>query len=265
MWGPPGVAFSAIVLAALVVVATVGLVAIASHPTPPASPAVGYASEVVHIPVNGGNLSGPESNFSFGGILFHLWPEYILGNNWLTGAAVEPSGMELVLIDTNNVSWAVPPGCQTCRGLSNYTAFDGTVGVTWLSNTAHSDTVLLRAAWPQLDYATSTVTFPPGNGTPDCGLGFCNLTFQGITFKLAEFPPNSAGIGFTIVAVGANGSTLLRSALGGPPEVACGIRPPDVGLPIMCQETMSSNLGVGVAWDGYQNVTLMVRSGSPEV
>ncbi|HTS32981.1 MAG TPA: hypothetical protein VMI55_03460 [Thermoplasmata archaeon] len=252
-------------MAALVVVATVGLVAIANHPTAPTSSAVNYASEVVRIPVNGGNLSGPESNFSFGGILFHLWPEYIVGTNWLTGAAVGPSGMELALIDTNNVSWAVPPGCRACGGLSNFTAADKTFGVTWLSSSAHSDTVLLRAAWPQPEYALSTVTFPPGDRKPDCQLGFCNVTFQGITFHFSEFPPNPAGSGFDIVAVGANGSTLLQSALGGPPAYNCGIRPPGVSLPIMCEETMSNNLRVGVAWDGDQNVTLIIRSASPEL
>jgi hypothetical protein len=264
MRDPSGVALSAIIITASVVVATVGILAFTTLPTRPTSTAVGYVSEVVHIPVNGGNLSGPESNFSFGGLRFHLWPVYA-GQDWLGGAAVEPSGMEFALVDTNNVSLPLPPGCPACGVSSRFIAPDGTFGVTWLSSTAHSDTVLLRAAWPQLDYALSPVRFPPGNSTPECRLGFCNVTFQGITFQLREFRPNSAGVGFSIVAVGANGSTLLDSALGGPPAVNCGARPPGMSLPIMCLETMSSNLRVGVAWDEDQNVTLMVRSVGPEV
>ena len=258
MRGPSGVALSAAIVTALVVVATVGIVAFTSHPTPSTAPAVGYVSEVVRIPVNGGNLSGPESNFSAGGIRFHLWPEYMFGNDWLGGAAVEPSGMELALLDTNTVSLAAPPGC--C--ISNFTAPDGTFGATWLSGKAHSDTVLLRAALPQPDYAISTVTIPPGNATPDCQLGSCNVTFRGITFQITEAPPNPGGTVFDVVALGANGTTLLQTTLGGP-LVDCGIHLPGATLPIMCEETVSNDLRVGVAWGEGQNVTLMVGSAGP--
>lgn len=262
--------WQAITVLVSVLVAVIAAVAsIASTPRPSHTPACAlspcsmshgglvYKTQVFQIPASGTG-SGPLTRISFGGIPFALWPVSDNALHELQGTALEPGGLRLAFVvwaDNSSVGGNPPPTNETVR---TWYAPDGEIGVYWVSYGVQSDSVRLAVSSPSLVYAEKNVTLNRSalSAGPPTTFSFLEYNF---TISIYGWP-SPAGPSLDANVVGPNGSTVQLGLWAGPPVCTIGDAPPSMLANATCLETAADNHTVGLVWDGYLGVKLLVRT-----
>jgi hypothetical protein len=226
-----------------------------------------YLAENVSIPVHAATY-GPETNVSFDGIIFELWPALLPPDlGYLQGAAREPGGIvQTFLVDTNNLWFggAPPP---TNASVRQWMSPDGLAGLHWLSGTNTTFSVELLVAGPPFQYAYENVSLRPGPGRSDGPVE--STSFGGALFSLQAHGWGAFGAWTSASVILPNGTSFAFP--NGPWDE--GLAPPPLacedwnGLPpwfldnATCGEAVTPGYGAGLTYDGELNVTLFVRVG----
>jgi len=229
----------------------------------PPNGAITYTSETIQIPSNGSSW-GPVTNASFEGVQFLLCPEF-LSSSWfyLQGTGTELSGARFafVVVQDNSTPFGNGSPLFPSIGVREWFSPDGEFGVAWLSSTEHSITVQLSVANPLTVFFSEDVTLsPPINYTPAPK----TVAYLGVTFSLRVLGwLTPAGPTLNATATMPNGTTYPLSMWEGPLYACASANGTPFWVPdnATCLAHGSPDHDVAILWDGYLNVTLMVRSG----
>ncbi|MCI4331143.1 MAG: hypothetical protein L3K19_04775, partial [Thermoplasmata archaeon] len=222
--------------------------------------ALAYRSEVVQVPASPPN-GALVQNTSFLGCYFRAWIElHTPFGAYIQGTATEPSGLELAFeVWENNSSFGGNPK-PTNDTVQTWFSPDGEVGVEWLSEVRGSSLVRLSVAQPLPTYLTSSFALTleqASAGTPEY------TYFDGMHFTVqSEGWDSRDGMGMSVVVTEPNGTVVQLGAGVGPVFNACSLLgdiPSSILQNATCTENFAADLSVGMVYDGYLGVTLMVR------
>ena len=229
----------------------------------PYSEPINYSSEVVQIPSNGAGW-GPVTNTSFDGVRFLFCPEF-LSSEWfyLQGTGTEADGVRLAFVvwedNSSGVGTSLP--WVPSEAIRTWFSPDGVFGIAWLSSTTHSIAVEISVAFPIPRFSTEDVTMNPIVNFTEVPT---TTVYVGVTFSLQVQGWGTSGyVTLNATAAMPNGTTYLLSMREGP-ILACASAnntPGWVADHAICSEHGSPDRVVVVLWDGYRNVTLLVRVG----
>lgn len=224
-----------------------------------------YSYVTVPVPSNG-SQSGPVTWANISGFQFRIWPE--LSSPWevyLQGTGREPSGIILafVVFSNNSSIGGNPP--PTNESVRSWYSPDGTFGVVLMSYTFDSFNVRLLVANPMISYdgMNATLSPEPPHADENSIMNWTNVSWDGYAFDMGivgSYSPAGPSLRTTVVAT--NGSSLSLNIWDGP-LTACSIvgsTPLDILQGASCLETSGWNHSIALLWNGWLNVTLMVRS-----
>ncbi|HZY92855.1 MAG TPA: hypothetical protein VFG07_08845 [Thermoplasmata archaeon] len=219
-----------------------------------------YATEDILVPTSGAGGS-PVTQVSYQGVFFRMWPEHLSeGPPDLQGTGTEPNGVGLafILLSSNLSTGGNPP--PTNATVRTWFSPDGVFGAAWLALIGDSIEVQVAVTEPLLQFRAESVTLPPiGTGGMDSRTSFA---FEGAAFSIQIvdwYSPAGPALNATVLEIS---GALVGLALWAGPLVACSVSgdtPPGILNNASCLESAAPDHGVALVWDGFLQVTLLVR------